>query len=429
MPPKRATKEKEVASSSRPKQRVRRASNNHGILFDKQEHQERYAILAKRKLIPTRYMCDATLDELGLKEEVHRMFHTIGMLEYMQFEAPTFARITLEFLSTVEFKMRRRWTGSELEFYGQITFRMFDEDHELSVAELGSILKLPVSGPGTPPDTFSAVEFWQAITGKTGYNPSSGKASGIHNPCFRYAQKGLAYTLFGRGDSTGVAAKRELYFLYCMAHNERLNAAAFAANHLKQVANATTGDISVGGMITQIAGHFGYDQLLMEEPAITGKTRIDMHTLVNQQMIVIRSTHYALMIHNAEVLALPAPGSIGIANAANWLYTGAAQAGGEDAQFDQDVGGEYMEEDETHTMQPPHDSSIPGEGSSFMSQDQWGWIQTEMGTLRTEQTRQGAELDRQGVELFRQGTIMDDMQAMMQRLMLHFPHDPPPPQQ
>ena len=49
-----------------------------------------------------------------------------------------------------------------------------------------------------------------------------------------------------------------------------------------------------------------------------------------------------------------------------------------------------------------------------MSQDQWGWIQTEMGVLRTEQTRQG-------VELFRQGTVMDDMQAMMQRLMLHFP--------
>jgi hypothetical protein len=103
--------------------------------------------------------------------------------------------------------------------------------------------------------------------------------------------------------------------------------------------------------------------------------------------------------------------------------TGSAQAGGEDAQFDHDLSGEDMEEDErqaTHGMPPPHDSSLPGEGSSFMSQDQWGWIQTEMGTLPIEQTRQGAELDRQSVELFRKGTVMDDMQAMMQRLMLHF---------
>ena len=102
-----------------------------------------------------------------------------------------------------------------------------------------------------------------------------------------------------------------------MAHNERINAAAFAANHLKQVGHATTGDISVGGMITQIASHFGYDQLLMEETVVMGKTKIDMHMLVNQQMIAIRPTHYALMIHNVEVLALPAPGSISIANVAN----------------------------------------------------------------------------------------------------------------
>lgn len=168
MSPKRISKGKDVATSSRTKQRARRSPTPHGILFEQPDHQERYVILSKRKHIPTRYMCDATLDELGLKEGVHRMFHNIGMLEFVQFEAPTFARITLEFLSTVEFKMRRRWTGSEMEFYGQITFRLFDEDHELSVEELGSILRLPVFGPGTPPDTFSAIDFWRAITGKSG---------------------------------------------------------------------------------------------------------------------------------------------------------------------------------------------------------------------------------------------------------------------
>ncbi|KAI5441424.1 hypothetical protein KIW84_010772 [Lathyrus oleraceus] len=285
-----------------------------------------------------------------------------------------------------------------MEFYGQITFRLFDEDHKLSIEELGSILRLPVSGPGTPPDTFSAIDFWRAIIGKSGYNPSSGKASGIHNPCFRYASKGLAYTLFGRGDSTGVAAMRELFFLHCMANNERVNAASFAANHLKQVGHATTGDISVGGLITQIADHFGYGQLLWEEVAVMGKTKIDMNTLINQQMIAIMPTHYSLVIQNVEVLALPAPGSISIANVANWLYTGLAPSVGDDAQFDQDFSGEEMEEDErptTQGMPPPQDFNLHGEGSSFMSQDQWGWIQTEMGTLRTEQTRQGAELARQ----------------------------------
>lgn len=233
---------------------------------------------------------------------------------------------------------------------------MFDEDHELSVEELGGILTLPVSGPGAPPDPFSAIDFWRAITGKSGYNPSSGKASGIHNPCFRYAQKGLAYTLFGQGDSTGVAAKRELFFLHFMANNERVNAAAFTANHLKQVGHAGTGDISVGSMITQIADHFGHGQLLLEEAVVVGKTKIDMNTLVNQQTIAIMPTYYSLVIHNVEVLALPAPGSISIANVANWLYTGSTPSVGDNAQYDQDFSGDEMEEDErpaAQCMPPP----------------------------------------------------------------------------
>jgi hypothetical protein len=218
-----------------------------------------------------------------------------------------------------------------------------------------------------------------------------------------------------------------------MANHERVNVAAFAANHLKQVGHASTGDISVGGMITQIADHFGYGQLLMEESAVAGKTKIDMNTLVNQQMIAIMPNYYSLVIHNVEVLALPATGSISIANVANWLYTALAPSVGDNVQYDQNFSGDEMEEDdrpEEQFVPPPQDSNLHGEGSSSMSQDQWGWIQTEMGILRTEQTRQGVELSRQGVELFRQGTVMDDMQAMMQRLMLHFPHDPPsPPQQ
>ncbi|KAI5388149.1 uncharacterized protein LOC127100949 isoform X2 [Lathyrus oleraceus] len=370
MPPKRESKGKVVATSSRPKQRARRNPNAHGILFEEPDHHERYAILAQRRLIPTRYMCDATLDELGLKEEVHRMFHNIGMLEFMQFEAPTFVRITLEFFSTVEFKMRRKWTGSEMEFYGKLTFRLFDEDHELSMEELGGILRLPVSGPEAPPDTFSAVDFWMAITGKNGYNPSSGKASGIHNPCFRYAQKGLAYTLFGLGDSTGVAAKRELFFLHCMANNARVNATAFAANHLKQVGYASTCEISVGGMITQIADHFGYGRLLMEEPAVAGKTKIDMNTLVNQQMIVIMPKYYSLVIHNVEVLALPAPDSISIANVANGVYAASAPSVGDNVQNDLDFSGDEMEENDRPKekfVPPPQDSNRQGEGSSSMS--------------------------------------------------------------
>lgn len=56
-------------------------------------------------------------------------------------------------------------------------------------------------------------------------------------------------------------------------------------------------------------------------------------------------------------------------------------------------------------------------GSSSMTPDHWSWIQTEIGDLRAEQ-------ERQWVEKSRQGTLMDEMHALMQQLMLQFP----PPQ-
>lgn len=112
----RVEKSKNVAESSRPRQRARRTPNKYDIVFENLEHQKRYTVNLKRKLTLTRYMCDGTLQELGLQAEVHRMFHTLGMLESMQLEAPTFARITLEFLSSIEFKLKNRWNGTEKEY-------------------------------------------------------------------------------------------------------------------------------------------------------------------------------------------------------------------------------------------------------------------------------------------------------------------------
>ena len=440
MPPKRTiqrhTKRDDFAESSQPRQKPRRApsraagrsrtpdENAHGIIFTKPEHKERYDVLIQRRLLPTRYICADTLNKLGLKDEVYRMFHNIGMLPFMLFEAPTFEGLTLEFLSTVEFKLRHKWNGSEMDYYGDLEFCMFGHKHTLSVEEVGAALKLPSSGPGAPPETFPAAEFWEAITGTAGYNPSRAKATGIHNPCFRYAQKGLAYTLFGRGDSTGVCAKRELFLLHNMIDVGRVNIAAFAANHLKQVGHASTGEISVGGMITQLADHLNYSQLLIEEPSIPGK-KIDMTTLVNQRMIVVQPGYYSLICHEQHIMALPAPNCISIANPANWLYVATGTSMGQSPPHAHNFSGDEMEDDTPdpdHPVPPPQQFGQQYAGSSSMTPDQWGWVQTEITALRTEQSRQS-------VELFRQGTVVDDVQDMMRRLMLHFPQDPPPPPQ
>ena len=97
------TGKQQLAEMAKSRKRPSRNPNPHNITFDNPEQERRYQIHRKRKLTPTRYMCEHTLNALGLKIEVDRMFHVLGMLEFMSLEAPTYERITLEFLSTLEF--------------------------------------------------------------------------------------------------------------------------------------------------------------------------------------------------------------------------------------------------------------------------------------------------------------------------------------
>lgn len=93
-------------------------------------------------------MCEQTLSTLGLKSKVDRFFNNIGFLHFMQRDVPTNERITLEFLSTLTFKLEKTWVEGVIYYYGTLKFWLFNQDIMLSVEDLGEILRLPVFGPG-----------------------------------------------------------------------------------------------------------------------------------------------------------------------------------------------------------------------------------------------------------------------------------------
>ncbi|XP_050890921.1 uncharacterized protein LOC127096386 [Lathyrus oleraceus] len=197
--------------------------------------------------------------------------------------------------------------------------------------------------------------------------------------------------MFGHGDSTGVATQRELFFLYSMASQTLINVAAFAADYLGRVGRATSGDISVGGMITQIADHFGFGAALADSPQVPGKNKLDMAALIQQGMITVKQDYYSLMCQKVHVLDLPAYDFISITNRANWLYDCPDLEKGDGDFFDSLPADEPMEgapsTEEPFYQQPPEPTQASG--SYSMPQDQWSWIQDEIGHLRTEQSRQG----------------------------------------
>ena len=153
--------------------------NAHDIFFDNLAHEVRYSHHIRCKLTPTRYMCSQTLSQLGLTDEVYRMLHVLGILEFMQHETPTFERITLEFLSSIECKLKPTWDGITQMHTGTLTFRLFNVERHLTLEELGGILHLPVFGPKVIPETFNPAGLWGEITGCGGYEAKSAKASHI----------------------------------------------------------------------------------------------------------------------------------------------------------------------------------------------------------------------------------------------------------
>lgn len=188
MPPgKILTEKQQLAEMSRSRKRPSRNSNSHNILFDNPEQEKWYQVHRKQKLTPTRYMCEQTLNALGIKIEGNRMFHVLEMLEFMSLEASTYERITLEFLRMLELKLEKRWIDPTKYYFGTLRFRLFNNYHELFVEELAGILWLPLYIPGAVSDGFSQKDLWIAIMGRTDYTSKGAKSPDIQNPCFRYA--------------------------------------------------------------------------------------------------------------------------------------------------------------------------------------------------------------------------------------------------
>lgn len=57
----------------------------------------------------------------------------------------------LNFFSTLEFHLEKRWINMTRYYYGTLRFRLFNNYHELFVEELADILRLPLYGPGAVP--------------------------------------------------------------------------------------------------------------------------------------------------------------------------------------------------------------------------------------------------------------------------------------
>lgn len=69
-------------------------------------------------------------------------------------------------------------------------------------------------------DTFIVREldyFWSRISRETLTEPNSSQSTKIHNPIICYFYIILAYTLFGKPESSTVVSRDELFIMFCVS--------------------------------------------------------------------------------------------------------------------------------------------------------------------------------------------------------------------
>jgi len=210
--------------------------NDHGIVFQNEEHKLRYASLIKQVIIPTRYIYENTLTTLEMLDEMTAILRKIGWATFINLKNLAYERITLEFLSFVSADILQGKNCIE----GLIRFRLHNTNYTLVLAELNAIFGFLSGGERRYPRIFNEHAFWCRLSTASQFVSPDSKESYIHHPCFRYAHRLLTHTLFARGDSTIVVRKSKLLFMWSMVNDFHLDLGAWLACQLTKVGKASS---------------------------------------------------------------------------------------------------------------------------------------------------------------------------------------------
>lgn len=73
-----------------------------GIIFHDEAQKSKFELLSKCRIVPTRYIDEHVMETLGIKDDNIQLFNKVSWDEIINIRCPTYTKITLEFLSSVD---------------------------------------------------------------------------------------------------------------------------------------------------------------------------------------------------------------------------------------------------------------------------------------------------------------------------------------
>ena len=354
-----------------------------GIEFRHQDHLNQFLRLSARPIKPTRFYDVTASQALYVDGDVAQLFNQVGWGNWLDLHALTYKRLTLEFLSTLTV-LRSAESGNPR----RISFQLMGQHYTRNVGQINDAFGWPRGGSIGPRSNqsrkFRAVAFWRQLTSRFDYVPTRSKATSLVNPGFRISHRLLASTIFARGESLGVVAARELYFLWSMTEGDaRINPGSWLIDHLEFVSSRPRGAITIGGMITIIALSLGLDVTGLQE--VPGETRINMRSFVSMHWVEEQDAGgYLWKVGNKDYAILPDPANTAIYDEQNWVFEPdfpwAPEADEEDDPMEQDNPPSPQHQQQPHE----HGAGYQGGWENQMAalQAEFGVLRTDMGDLR-----------------------------------------------
>lgn len=105
-----------------------------GIEFRDATQQHRYKVLYQRNLSSTRYPDYSRLRTLGLYDSIHYMYESLQLSHFMTLKHRTYARLTLELLSSLDYMYERRTHRVN----GGTIFKLFNKEYSLYHNDIGT---------------------------------------------------------------------------------------------------------------------------------------------------------------------------------------------------------------------------------------------------------------------------------------------------